>query len=106
VKTLIWILFAIGFAVWSFTAWLAHTFIGFGGNIASGNADVFGLPPEAVEFVSWLAHFGAGVGEWLVIVVWALGSAVMWFAAYLLTRLLPGASRPVSASENLRDFPR
>jgi hypothetical protein len=102
-KTLIWILFAIGLAVWSFMAWLAHTVIGFGGNIASGNADVFGLPPEAVEFVSWFAQFGAGVGEWLVIVVWALGAAIMWFTAYLLTRLLPGASRLTNEVGNVRN---
>jgi hypothetical protein len=94
-RTAVWSIFAVAFAVWSLIAWGAHALIGAGGSLVAGNADVVPVWPEAVEPLSWLAHFGTGVGEWLVVAIWALVSGAMALAAYLVTRLLPGSAQHI-----------
>ena len=42
-----------------------------------------------VEWLSWLALFGSGVGEWLVIAVWAVGVVVALAIGFAGSRLLP-----------------
>lgn len=96
-KTLIWGITWIAVAVWSALCWLAHMLIGAGGAIIGGNADaVPDVPPEIVEWVSWLAYAGASVGEWLMVIVWAAVTALMLGLGYFLARLA-SARRPASA---------
>lgn len=86
---------AIAVAVWSVLSWLAYALIGAGGSVIAGNADIVpDVPPELVEWVSWLAYFGAGVGEWIVVLVWAVVSAIMVGGAWVIARLVP--QRPLS----------
>jgi hypothetical protein len=76
VKKLVWGVIGIGVLLWSGLAWIVHSLVGWGGNLASGNADVLTPHPETVEWLSWLALFGTNVGEWIVIAVWGVGVAL------------------------------
>ncbi len=88
-RKLVWVVVAALVAVWSGLAWLAHSVIGVGGNLAATNVDVIGPSPEAVEWLSWLALFGTGVGEWLVIGLWATGALFLLALGFAGNRLLP-----------------
>jgi hypothetical protein len=73
-KKLIWLATFAGIAVWSLIAWAAHGLVGIAGNLASSNSDILPVPPEWIEFASWIALAGSSVGEWLVIVIWGVVS--------------------------------
>jgi hypothetical protein len=88
-RKLIWFLTIAVVVVWSGLAWLVHAAIGVGGNLAASNADIVPLDPETVEWISWLASFGTGVGEWLVLAVWAVVAAVVLAIGAIFARLLP-----------------
>jgi hypothetical protein len=91
-KKLLWGVIALALVVWSGLAWVAHSLVGWGGSVASGNADIVTLNPEAVEWLSWLALFGTGVGEWLVVGVWAIGVVVALLLGAFGSRFLPQLS--------------
>lgn len=76
-------------AIWSLLAWLVYEVIGYGGNIAAANADIFPADPEAIEWLSWLAQFGAGLGEWAVIAVWAIVAAMIAALGYVVSKFVP-----------------
>jgi hypothetical protein len=88
-RKLIWVLTIAAVAVWSGIAWLVHAAIGVGGNLAASNADAVPLDPEAIEWISWLATAGTGLGEWLVIAVWAVVSALIFLVGAIAARFLP-----------------
>jgi hypothetical protein len=88
-KKLVWGIIAIGIALWSGLAWLAYQIVGWGGHVASGNADILTPHPETVEWLSWLAIFGTGVAEWIVLAVWAIGVVIALALGALGGRLLP-----------------
>lgn len=77
-------------AIWSLMAWIIYELIGFGGNVAASNADIFPADPEAVEWLSWLAQFGASLGEWAVIAVWAIVAAIIALIGYIAAQVMPG----------------
>jgi hypothetical protein len=76
-------------AVWSLIAWIVYKLIGFGGNVAAANVDIVPVDPEAVEWLSWLAQFGASLGEWAVIAVWAIVAAIIALIGYIAAQVVP-----------------
>jgi hypothetical protein len=88
-KTLIWIVTGVVVGLWSLLAWITHGLVGVAGNLVANNADIIPADPLLVEWASWLASAGTGVGEWLVVAVWALVSLVMLAAGFVLTKLVP-----------------
>lgn len=92
-KTLIWIVTWTAIAIWSAFSWLAHGLIGISGHLIAGNADIIPADPLFIEWASWLATVGTGVGEWLVIAVWAFVSLVIFAFGYLAVRIM-ASSRP------------
>ena len=76
--------------VWSGVAWIAYTLIRLGGQAVASNADILPADPEFVELASWLAVFGTGVGEWIVIIVWAAIAAVILALGFAAKWILPG----------------
>ena len=76
-KTLIWIVTAGVVGLWSLVAWITHGLVGVAGQLVASNADLIPADPLLVEWASWLAASGTGLGEWLVIVVWAFVSLVL-----------------------------
>lgn len=95
-KTLIWIVTAAAMALWSLVAWITHGLVGVAGQLVASNADLIPADPLLVEWASWLAASGTGVGEWLVVAVWAFVSLVMLALGFVATRLVPrlGSSVP------------
>lgn len=94
-RTLIWLLTIVAVGLWSAIAWAAHVLIGIGGNLASSNADLLPGAPELAEWASWFAVLGTGAGEWLVIAIWAVVSAVIIAIGFLVSRLIPaGQAKP------------
>jgi len=91
-KTLIWIATAGILALWSLLAWIVHGLVGVAGHLVATNADVIPADPLLVEWASWLASAGTGIGEWLVIIVWALVSAVLLAMGAVGARLMPRLS--------------
>ena len=91
-KTLIWIITAAVIGLWSLVAWITHGLVGVAGGLIAANADIVPADPLLVEWASWLASAGTGIGEWLVIIVWALVSAVLLAMAAVGVRLMPRLS--------------
>jgi hypothetical protein len=52
-------------------------------------ASILPADPLLVEWASWLASAGTGVGEWLVVAIWALVSVVLLAVGFVATRLVP-----------------
>lgn len=89
-KTLIWIATAVVIALWSGISWIAHGLVSVGGSLVASNADLIpAADPLLVEWASWLASVGTGVGEWLVIAIWAIGSLAVLALGFIATRLVP-----------------
>ena len=68
-KTLVWVLTITVLALWSLVAWITHGLVGVAGGLVSSNADIIPADPLLIEWASWLASAGTGVGEWLVVAV-------------------------------------
>lgn len=88
-KTLVWLVTGAVIALWSLLAWIAHGLVSVAGNLVASNADLIPADPLLIEWASWLASAGTGIGEWLVVAVWALVSAVLAAFGFIATRLLP-----------------
>jgi hypothetical protein len=93
-KTLIWILTATVIGLWSLLAWITHGLVGVAGSLVSSNADLLPADPLLVEWASWLASAGTGVGEWLVILLWGFVSLVLLALGFVLTKLVPRFRMP------------
>ena len=89
-QKLVFIVTGTALLVWSGVAWLAYTLIRLGGQAVASNADVLPAGPEFVEIASWLAVFGTGVGEWIVIIVWAAVAAIILALGFVAKWILPG----------------
>ena len=96
-KTLVWILTGTLVALWSLVAWITHGLVGVAGGLVASNADVIPADPLFVEWASWLAAAGTGVGEWLVVAVWGFVSLVLLAVGFVITRLLPRLSSRATA---------
>jgi hypothetical protein len=88
-KTLIWIVTAAAVGLWSLVAWITHGLVGVAGQLVASNADLIPADPLLVEWASWLAASGTGVGEWLVVILWAFVSLVLLALGFAATRLVP-----------------
>ena len=88
-KTLIWTITGILVGLWSLVAWITHGLVGVAGNLVANNADILPADPLLVEWASWLASAGTGVGEWLVVAVWLFVSLVMMALGFVATMLVP-----------------
>lgn len=88
-KNLIWIATAGVIGLWSLVAWITHGLVSVAGNLVATNADLLPADPLLIEWASWLASAGTGVGEWLVIAVWAIVSAILLALGFVATRLIP-----------------
>lgn len=86
-KTLIWIVTAAVIGLWSLVAWLTHGLVGVAGQLVASNADLMPADPLLIEWASWLAGAGTGVGEWLVVALWAIVSLVLLALGFVATRL-------------------
>jgi hypothetical protein len=88
-KTLIWAATAAVIALWSLVAWIAHGLVSVAGNLVASNADLIPADPLLVEWASWFASAGTGIGEWLVVALWAIVSAVLLALGFVATKLVP-----------------
>jgi hypothetical protein len=91
-KTLVWILTAAVIALWSLVAWITHGLVGVAGGLVASNADMIPADPVLIEWASWLASAGTGVGEWLVVAVWGFVTLVLVALGFVATKLLPQLS--------------
>lgn len=96
-KTLVWILTAAAVALWSLAAWIVHGLLGVAGGLAASNADIIPADPLLVEWASWLASAGTGIGEWLVVAVWGFVSLVLVALGFVATKLLQLLSERATA---------
>ena len=91
-KTLVWILTAAVVALWSLVAWITHGLVGAAGGLVASNADMIPADPMLIEWASWLAAAGTGVGEWLVVAVWGFVTLVLVALGFVAAKLLPQLS--------------
>ena len=91
-KTLVWVLTLTVIALWSLVAWITHGLVGVAGGLVASHAAIIPAAPILVEWASWLASAGTGVGEWLVVAVWGLVSLVLLALGFVATKLLPRLS--------------
>ena len=88
-KTLVWSFTILALALWSLVAWITHGLVGVAGGLIAGNADILPADPLLVEWASWLASAGTGIGEWLVVAVWGFVSLVLVALGFVATKLVP-----------------
>lgn len=91
-KTLVWILTTAVIALWSLVAWITHGLVGVAGGLVASNADIIPADPLLIEWASWLAAAGTGLGEWLVVAVWGLVTLVLLALGFVATKLVPRLS--------------
>jgi hypothetical protein len=96
-KNLIWIATAIVVGLWSLLAWITHGLVSVAGSLVANNADLLPADPLLIEWASWLASAGTGVGEWLVIAVWAFVSLILLAIGFVATQLVPRFKASLSA---------
>jgi len=92
--TRVWVLTITLLALWSLVAWITHGLVGVAGGLVSSNADIIPADPLFIEWASWLASAGTGVGEWLVVAVWGLVSLVLLALGFVATKLVPKLNLP------------
>lgn len=88
-KTLIWAATALLLGLWSLLAWITHGLVGVAGSLVANNADIIPADPLLIEWASWLASAGTGVGEWLVVALWAFVSLILVALGFVATKLVP-----------------
>ena len=88
-KTLVWVLTIAVIALWSLVAWITHGLVGVAGGLVAGNADILPADPVLIEWASWLASAGTGIGEWLVVAVWGFVSLVLLALGFVASKLVP-----------------
>ncbi|PZF76542.1 hypothetical protein DK847_12100 [Aestuariivirga litoralis] len=96
-KTLVWTLTTVVIALWSLVAWITHGLVGVAGGLVASNADILPADPMLVEWASWLASAGAGVGEWLVVALWGFVTLVLVALGFVATKLVPRLSSSARA---------
>jgi hypothetical protein len=93
-KKLIWFATATAVVLWTLIAWGVHGLVEAAGHLAASHSDILPVSPELVEWASWLAQFGADIGGWLVVAVWAavsFGILALGFIGARLARSLQSA---------------
>ena len=88
-KTLVWVLTGIVVAIWSLVAWITHGLVGVAGGLVASNADMIPADPLLIEWASWLASAGTGVGEWLVVALWGFVTLVLLALGFVASKLVP-----------------
>jgi len=96
-KTLVWTLTTVVIALWSLVAWITHGLVGVAGGFVASNADILPADPMLVEWASWLASAGTGVGEWLVVALWGFVTLVLVALGFVATKLVPRLSSSARA---------
>lgn len=76
-KILIWGAIVLGMGLWSLLAWILHGLVGVAGSVLESGTTLIPLDPVLGEWAAWLASAGTGIGEWLVLALWAIGSLVL-----------------------------
>ena len=71
--------------IWTILAFGAYFAINVLGDLLIRNADIVPMPPEALEFVSWLLLAAQKIGFGLTVTVWLVGAGVI-IAVGLLAR--------------------
>lgn len=92
-RSLVWFVTAALIALWSLACWIGYQLVVAGGRLIAGNADLAPVAPELVELISWLGLFGADVGGWFVIVIWAVVAALIAVVGLVVTKIMPGSPR-------------
>lgn len=87
-KIFIWIMAFVVLVPWSGAVWLSYALVDVSGNWMSANADMLAAEPQAVETLSWLGRTLAGVGESVILGVWALGALSVAGIAWMLCKLV------------------
>ncbi|MFM7253899.1 MAG: hypothetical protein ACKO27_12655 [Ilumatobacteraceae bacterium] len=87
-KTLIWCGTVVLAAIWSLIAWMVHALVGMAGGVIESTTGIIPVDPVLAEWAAWLASAGTGVGEWLVVALWAIGSLVLLVLGFVATRFV------------------
>lgn len=105
-KIFIWIMALLVLAPWSGAVWLSWALVDVSGDWMSANADLLVAEPQMVESLSWLGRTLAGVGEAMILAVWALGVLTVWLIAWMLCKLVDYHRRTTPSLQWHPDDPR
>lgn len=86
-KTLVYIITAVLFGLWTLTCWLLRIAVEVAGGAAAGNADLIPVPPEWVVFASDMFQGLTGLGVVAIWIVWGVGAAILVLLGALGGRL-------------------
>lgn len=79
----------VALAIWSLFAWGGYGLINVIGEFFARNADAVSGHPETVEWLSWFILVIKRAGLAAVVVIWAIGAALIGGFGFLITRLVP-----------------
>ena len=91
---LVWGIAGLGLLAWTLLAWLGHAVIEWGSGLAASGAIALPVTGEAADWLSWSALLLGNVSEVVVIIVWALGAAMILAVAAVAKRLLVRRAAP------------
>lgn len=85
-RTLIWCGTLLVTGLWSLLAWALHGMVGLAGSALESGAGLIPLDPLLGDWAEWIASAGTGIGEWLVVALWAIGALVLLVLGFVATR--------------------
>jgi hypothetical protein len=77
-KSLTWCGTGVLAVLWSLLAWMLHGLVGFAGGAIASGTQIVPLEPLLAEWASWLTSAGTGIGESIVVALWAIGTILLF----------------------------
>ena len=82
-KTLLWILVGLGALAWSLLAWLLYAIAGSGGAAVVSLTRWLEIDPASTQWIADTLSLAGGIAQWLVVLMWLLGMAVLGVVGWL-----------------------
>lgn len=101
------ILTLLAIAIWTLLSLGVWAIVSVGGDLIHSQLDwLFGGDPNVVPAMSSLLRFLQGLGLGLLAVIWALGTASLWFAGFVVRRFAQAVTAAPEGSIRWSDFQR
>lgn len=100
-QRLVWIVAAVGFALWSLFAWLGYAMLGWAGDFTASNAGHLTANTEMADWLAWAAEVIGAAGGMFIVILWLFGSAVIAVIAFGISRLVQRQDAPRSGVQVL-----
>ena len=90
-KGFVWSVAAVVGLAWTGLAWLLHSLAGTGGAAVVSISRWLDIDPDSTQWIADTLALAGGIAQWLVLIVWLIGAAVVLMLGWLGGRAIDGA---------------